>query len=53
MCYLSIREGFTNAKVRKRMQIKELFNDEKCLIVSKNIKMLSKSGFSMKKSISL
>lgn len=44
MCYLSVREGFTNTKVHKRMQNKELFDDEKGLTCKKNTKMLSKSG---------
>ncbi len=35
MRYLSVREGFTNAKVHKRMQNKELFDDEKGLMCPK------------------
>ena len=35
MRYLSVREGFTNAKVHKRMRSKDLFDYEKDLICPK------------------
>lgn len=38
MRYLSEREGFTNTKVHKRMQNKELFGDKKGLICPKTHK---------------
>lgn len=35
MCYLSQREGFINAKVRKRIQIKEIFSDKNASLCPK------------------